>query len=365
MWDNITPSWVARRESGDVIMNDMMIEKDTFVWDTSTKGSGTRDFGWYDKQVLSDISTAQAYAGLLFPTLRPTTYTGFDNEVALATTRLYAKIQDTPIDLLTSMAELTKSLATINHCFRVAWRLLKAALKLRRLNLQGVIDAGQLANGYLEIRYGIRPIIYDVLGAIEAIEALGKTKRVNLKIRHSIEEVVSNPILVSKRTGSTSLGVNTYYNQTDRTDTYITAGAILDFECDEADVFDEFGIDLIDTAWELIPFSFIVDWFCNIGQVLTSWSPSYAVEVKGTYLCLHEEMRRECYATKQYSYILGAYLSDVSHNGTIVKSERIRRYANPSRPWLPRLNIRLDGLKILDMLAILYGARDQIRKLRM
>jgi hypothetical protein len=355
MWDNVTEGWIAKKENGDVVMNDMRRDVCQFVYDTPVLFSGNRDYGWYWKQVVGEVATYQAFAGLFIPTLPLITATTHDAQLELLITRLHAQIRSAGMDALTAFAELDKSVGSLNRLFRSALHLFKNAKSIRSMLHRGAVTAAQAADAYLEIRYGLRPIYYDVIATIEALQSLGETKRQVLHLHHGIEDTISAPSVVAKRSGTTQTGVSTTFNVIDGKRTVARAGAVLDFKIADADLFSEFDLDIIQTAWELVPFSFIADWFLNIGDLLNSWSPVYDVTVKGTYVVLQEEVRRSAYATKVYSYTLGSWLQDVSHNGTTVKLVRTRRYANPSRPWLPHLNIRLDGLKLLDLLSIFGG----------
>jgi len=362
MWDNLTDGWIAKKESGEIVMNDMMSEQTVFVYDTLFHASGNRDYGWYWKQVVAEVATYQAYAGLLFPSLSLTTDTKFDAESDLITSRLYGQIQSAQMDALTAIAELDKSVASLNRLFRGAIHMFKNVKKIRSLFHHGMITAAQAADAYLECRYGLRPIYYDVLATIEALNAYGKPRRKKVEVNRVVDDTTGTPYSYGHRVGTTSTGVYPYYNVVDSEKNMLSAGAVLEFKAADADFFSEFDLDLVQTAWELIPFSFIADWFLNIGDLLNSWTPVYDCEILGTYLTLREEKRRSAYGYKMYSYHLGQYLNDVSHNGTTIKVVRTRRYANPSRPWLPRLNIRLDGLKLLDLLAIFGGYTTDFRR---
>lgn len=57
-------------------------------------------------------------------------------------------------------------------------------------------------------------------------------------------------------------------------------------------------INPVALAWQLIPFSFIVDWFVNVGQVLNSWSDFLGLEIKDTMTSVTKRLYGDEYYRK-------------------------------------------------------------------
>jgi hypothetical protein len=210
------------------------------------------------------------------------------------------------------------------------------------------MSAAQAANVYLEIRYGLRPIYYDVLSVISAFEAYGKPKR----LRYVAHVRDSN-------TGAKD--VSAYYaNNFQSSGTcflnekiHVVSGAIVEARIATDGFTDILGGDEIpQSLWELVPFSFIVDWFCNIGRLISAWTPKPDLVVKGTWTTVTVESRRRMVAKSYRDLYYGGSGSCAGLAGE-VSEETTTRYANLDKPGLPSLTIRVDWLKQLDIIAIL------------
>lgn len=82
-------------------------------------------------------------------------------------------------------------------------------------------------------------------------------------------------------------------------------------------------------AWELIPFSFVVDWFTSVGQVLNSLTDFVGLELKNAYTTIYYTGSQ----TKTLRENSGAYVSN-SHG------VRCRRTLGISRPVLAVNHVR-------------------------
>jgi len=91
------------------------------------------------------------------------------------------------------------------------------------------------------------------------------------------------------------------------------------------------GLDLtIETLWELAPWSWAVDWFTNVGDVLynaDAWA-SEGLVMRYGYIMEHSIVR------DTYSYVGPTYIYGSSYEGrpssvTLVSETKVRRQANP------------------------------------
>jgi hypothetical protein len=166
--------------------------------------------------------------------------------------------------------------------------LLKFSKELRRGNLFGaaaqlklhVVPKGasvrkSFANNFLEYHFGWEPLIRDI---------------------HDAADVVNNPLKTFER--AKGKGPSTYYvpNYTNiggsvfDTTTYLykyaayQGGRVQSITSGIAHTLDQFGlINPLSIAWELVPFSFVVDWFVNVGDVLASYSDFAGITLTDTY----------------------------------------------------------------------------------
>jgi len=368
MWDNVTADFIARQRAGDVVMNDMMIEKNKILMEIPA----TASFGSYSRVVdISGLNASLAIdSGELFPTLSLINDTYLDSEYAKAVTKLYSKISKSQADILVSIGELHKSIGTLNRAIRSVLWLLKKALKARVAFQRKFISLAQLADVYLECRYGLRPLVYEIKGAIEAIDAYGKNERARLVVNSSISGTPTTGSVGLNYTRSipllTSGKLYTMYGYEDTPEALITCGAVLQFENPCANVVDVLGFDeVLEALLELTPFSFIANWFFNLTEYVSSWTPDIGIEVLGTYGTVREVTRRKLvlnYAKVADEYSALDHETNLNGGITWTETSRVRRYANPVKPKLPRVRINLDGLKVLDLIAIFGGLATDLRR---
>jgi len=364
--DVLVPNFTDRRNAGEIIMNDYQSVKTNMVgfnlpWQFSS--NKYLDYGYerYNCNVVGSIDPyySGATVGYLIPYSLITP--SIDAEYDLVMSRVYSKTSEAAMLALTTAYEFKKSVATINRCFRESWKMLKYVIKTKRLLAAGLVSAENAAQIYLEVRYGLRPIIYDVRNAVDAISSVGKTKRKRvysaMPVHH--EEVAGE--------FTTNLG-NYVWIKGDRKvihERYVSGGAIVKPRLSITNINDAFGTtDLVESVWEIIPFSFIADWFVNLGDYLSALAPNFDVDVLGTWFKVTDYKYLKFTPTKMW-YEHNGYTRASSQ---MLQSHPVRwevttttRYVNRGKPSYPRLNIRLDGLKLLDILAIL---KENVKHLR-
>jgi hypothetical protein len=123
---------------------------------------------------------------------------------------------------------------------------------------------------------------------------------------------------------------------------------------------------LLSTAWELVPYSFVVDWFLNTADFLAAWNPSVDVVPLTSWVTIMSEIeqtreitgyeRGKVYfsnPTWVWDSSYGTHTYRVDSTPEIVKTTSKERIPRPERPLIPSLNIRLNVSKVLDLLALL------------
>jgi hypothetical protein len=115
----------------------------------------------------------------------------------------------------------------------------------------------------------------------------------------------------------------------------------------------QFQFNPLQTGWELIPFSFVVDWFLSIGKTLsamsflyyqTNYSASYGLQVKvNRTFSLEDEITNP------------AVSGDRWQTGWSITE--MKRRIPCELPYLPHIRFRLDGFKVLDLLALIAQRR--------
>jgi hypothetical protein len=167
----------------------------------------------------------------------------------------------------TNLAEMGK---TMDLIIGPATTLTRAARQIRKFDFKGAAktlnigqppkglkkDAKFFGDNFLKFHFGIAPLVEDIGNAIDTLQNPYPSKRVKASAAYS-----SNSVFGS---------IATY--------TYITSNltrcrSSVEVSVSNPNLFLANQLGFVNPAafvWEAIPFSFVVDWFVNVGQVLSS-----------------------------------------------------------------------------------------------
>ena len=170
--------------------------------------------------------------------------------------------------------------------------MLKMDLRnLRKKKLKKLLSA--IADEWLQLRYGIMPLILSVQDVLKLLDEKGdEFKTVRSRIVLDLDETADSDFLAR---------ANCFY-ETVRGKVIVGAVAKARFDTNTSRLIDQVQVNLFATAWELIPLSFVVDWFLNIGNALTAWTSnvqSRAIQVK---YCVAVRRNTSCVTMKRSSY---------------------------------------------------------------
>lgn len=200
-------------------------------------------------------------------------------------TEAIARARSNSFDAGTFTAEMNKTIAMIanlkDNVFRRANRIVSA--KKDEIRSRGV---QAFSETWLEGRYGWRTLAYDLDDIRESIDKLKNSEwsqRTRAYASSSDESFYSttgtNKLHYRPTSVYTSNNRSKFewvFNQTMTTER--RAGAIVELILSNIAF-----IDPLVTTWEVIPFSFIVDWFTNIGDAVTAYSPFASGDLLGVW----------------------------------------------------------------------------------
>lgn len=246
-----------------------------------------------------------------------------------------ASIYSTKFDALTFLAEFHKTVSMFQNAVS---QLARLAITYRKAK-KGLVDPAQtLGNLYLEYRYGWRLLYYDMVDISETLADLAwKRER------------------FSQRTGSnenSSTSTNYQYNGTayqftvnmiEELKISLRGTVVADIEPPN------FAFNPLTTSWELIPFSFIVDWFIGIGTWLETLSFMFLQTNHTSAGGINISLKRTMALTNKTA---SAGYSIVIMEAQCV-SEALLRMRNPqSVSNFPLVRVNLNVPKVFDLLAI-------------
>lgn len=187
-----------------------------------------------------------------------------------AYTEALAKAARRKITLTTEAAELGKSIQTLADRFR---KLVAALVLIKRgrfadaWRMFGVRTWRSGAETWLEWQYGWKPMINTVQSALELVEK-GLDERPTFHVTRTIRKPLPDPHGYFHYIGEEGCKVRFDFELKDR------------FKSNQNQV----GLSLqsmIETGWELLPFSFVVDWVIPIGTFIQSLGATQGLTFKG------------------------------------------------------------------------------------
>lgn len=123
---------------------------------------------------------------------------------------------------------------------------------------------GKIPDAWLEVQYGWNPLMSDVLGSCQYLDALsrGNPPVMNVKATAFDRSVVNNH------------GTGTYGSTfTHRWDYRLLASVSLWYELQNPTLHELASLGLLnplEIVWELVPYSFVIDWFLPVGSWLST-----------------------------------------------------------------------------------------------
>lgn len=287
---------------------------------------------------------------------------------------------------LVEMAQATMTLQLLGSPLKQARELVKRAKRLDRKQHRAQLSrTAELAKGFgsvgkrvadaanagtnlwLQWRYGWQQLFFSMQDIMDAAVAqTGKEIRITGRggskghgTGHTVHHHTTNPLWWAGTQPIPFGRADTDVNL----DVTFRAGVLASMDLSKADAFGFSSGDIPTAAWELIPFSFVADWFIKVGDWLGAWSPVVNQRVLTTWLTesRNETVLRQMEIFNRHQHA-GSGASYVSMDGTASQHfylSNVKTYTrtvgvNPSAlPPLDTDPFRVQ-LRILDAIALGY-----------
>jgi len=227
-----------------------------------------------------------------------------------------------------------------------------------------------ITQAWLMERYGVTPLMHTLHGIVQELNRVANGRAVKIKVKSGF-----------KKSRTLTTGSGTY------ADPHVTQGQTCATRGQWAVVFDQAvdasGLDMFTTqsfprfAWEVMPFSFIFDWFVNVGGYLEDLEnhQRFGRFIRGSCLSIgykKQEFRQVSGITQDpYYYWPSGAVIDYTGTKSVVQKYAscsqtfFRRYVGkplPS-PRLPAFKTSLNAKRLLDALALMWGIAAKSRTL--
>jgi hypothetical protein len=262
----------------------------------------------------------------------------------IASTAAISNIDSADVQGLVVLAELRQTMTSLlNPVSSLGKFLIQAAAGSKG-------KAGlSLANAHLATVYGILPMLSDISSILKALHNLEKPLR---RTARGFAQA-SDPLFVDSR----------YYDNPDcfgdititrQTDVTVRAGCLYEVVCDLG--LSQFGLGLGNIPgafWQLIPFSFLLDYVWNISRYIETITPSVFVVRRAQWITVrtfqhHAEVLGDC-TDKGASWRSGSAGGDQAHT---FLTEKTRVPVNLDDYTGIAFNPKLDVGKVLSSLSL-------------
>lgn len=359
--DVVTPNWKAKIAAGEIINN-------PFISVTTSVDTGK----YYFNKIVKDEPSGRSYTLMHLGVKSLQSHLFYLDEalppvptctppVDQAVTQAFANISNSEAMMLVTLAESKKTVVSLTQILMRAVRIFKQVKRLEWHSLRNEISSKQLSDRYLELRYAIRPLMYDAKSLIAAYTSAAKARRQTFR-GFSTDPLARTDIFVQDTVYNSWFkgDVTTSISGYTEVESTVYSGVLTSIDhISRADVYGYY--DVPESILELVPWSFIINWFVNLADTVASWTPEAGVKVLTSW-ATEKSVARRVINRVDVNYVItnqnikivddSYVLSPYTH--TVVTTRRI---PNPQRKIIPRFKVNLDILKLLDLILILKKLR--------
>jgi hypothetical protein len=281
-----------------------------------------------------------------------------NNAINRAVQQAHAKCSSDEFAAYMVAAEGRKTVQSMAEILGRVAKILRAVKRLDLKYLKKQITKKELAARYMELRYALRPLAIDFEQAAKASVAMDSYKHVRATAR-GYEELKSSSsdVIYNVEAGGLKFDIHRSVDSS----VVIRSGVLCDLTTSSISVL---GLDQpIEAIWEVIPFSFILDWFFNIADTISAWTPNHGirelaswvtVETTNTYRNSSGNISRVS-PTNYLDYI---YFAGSRTTVDVIKT----RTVNPQLSIWPTSRVNLDTFKLLDLAIIAKGLWSSLKR---
>lgn len=294
--DNNNKEFAKIRRLGGVVLSDCLIERNTR--NVSPGSISTSDGNYiYSGDIIE-------YAAFAIPS--PSAQVSCLSADYLLI-KAYAKMNSSSLMAGENWSDLDQTIGMLRHPFKSATKLLSSMIKSRnrKLGKTAASFAKATANTWLEYRYGWKPIILDMKTIVKSAQSkMSNNDKLRLVVRAGSGDS-ANGIIQQPATWNAAhtLGASATASveRTLQRDVGVVFDLINQTTSDQlAALFGTRLRDLPATAWEIVPYSFVADWFVGIGDWIQAITPAPGIFVRGNWVS--EKSRLELNISANVAY---------------------------------------------------------------
>lgn len=304
--DVVTPNLRKRIAAGEIIMNPMSLQRwvrggpvniDFIAGPWPSWFNGGWEHYWGDASPMLDGALGFAQGGDEIS----------ERLAGRALLNAYAKLNRPALNSQVLTAEFAETVGMLRRPFSSARSLLAKMRKYRQLRLGKTARSAAKATSdtWLEYRYGWRPVIMDGKAIIAlAMKKYHNRMKSRLISRGGAEDTTKtvSDLAVTIYGALEAVGhaiVERHYRA--------AAGVIYQHSASSASNqrMKDLGLQLTafpSTVWEVIPYSFVADWFYNVGTWIAAYTPNPDVETLSNWVTIVIETEQTFSGSLRYTW---------------------------------------------------------------
>lgn len=290
-----------------------------------------------------------------------------DAERSLTLAKAVAEASNSEAMALVTLAELGKTVRVYEEVAKTILdfdaftkRSMRGFKSLKDAKRAGIKLSLGVAQNWLRYRYAFMQAVYDVSSYVNAYHALGKKPRIRC-VSSLRGTYIKNPLHL---TDTTWQFANHSHMHTWSCSWKVSSGCLISADSNSLDLADTVGAyRYMSSLYELIPFSFMLDWFLDVGTRVAALETSLSRKVLGTWTTIEWDIVHSCISstvgktTTSTSY---DYVGTGSAGGSATEIVALReRIANPSVSAMPEWNVKFNWKRLADAVSILRVLRSK------
>lgn len=279
----------------------------------------------------------------------------------------YAKITEADMDFGMFFAEGAETLRMLRNPLQGVRAL---TLKLQR-KLQGKghrpvrTSLNDLTNQWMEYRYGITPLVKDAQAMLKLHEK--GLRKFQQNISKTFYREIQDSQVVGYKTGfywnSNYMAGWNWESRLIRKQTAICRCFFIR-RCRGNDILFTLGLNPVAIGalvWELIPYSFVVDWFVGVGDWIKALQPKPGIDILGNTIALKTEWINPIQTTMGQSYFDRPWVPTPS--SSVLTQRAFTRETNLPLPAYPAVQADfLNYKRSLDSISMIWQNMPQLIK---
>jgi len=331
------------------------VQRDVVHAHEFTKQAGTMEWqGVFSEYVFGRTTEIRGTTAINFGTTFTLNLVGGNELYNSALSAAYDAVRG-QVDVAVTAAEASSTLQMKRQLERQTWKAFTAIGRLKRSLGRAFNQAPDIgSNAWLTYTYGIRPIISDIYNTADNLRRALPEDMV-VRVRRSESE--------SRSWSSTIPNANYLPPQIVSEWVKRRVEVVLKYKIPDSVLTtagDWTSLNPVSIGWELLPYSFVIDWFVDVGGYLRNLESAalYASAFRGGYVTQGYKAGIEARSQGRKTDGPYLYFSDIQGARTVSWKKRLPLASNP-RPRTPGFKVDL-GWKQLVSAASLIQARPKV-----